>query len=1126
MRKCLLIATSVIGLLAPTLSNGDASIASEPTDFRLFSGPVDRLDAANGAVLAGQTISANLTGLYVVSVTDANGCTGASAPVSVQVIPSPVPTITALGPTTFCVGGSVTLVSSTASSYLWNTGETTQEITVSTSGNYVVTVTDEFGCVGSSSSTNVFTNDNPIVTVSASGPTEFCIGGTVTLTATGGIDYQWSTGDITDQITVASTGTFTVTVTNVNNCSTVSDPVDVVVNPLPTPSITADGPTTFCDGGSVTLTASAGASYLWSTGETTQSIVVTTTGSYNVTVTDANGCSNITSNEAVFVLTNPTATVTASGPTSFCQGGQVELTCSPNAFYLWNTGETLQTITVDSTGSYTVTVTDMFGCIGTGTVAVEEFADPFVIITPDGPTTFCVGGEVTLTASGGVDYLWNTGANVSEITIVQSGNYVVNVTDANGCPGMAVVTVIVNDNPTTPPTISADGPTTFCSGGSVTLTADSWASYAWNTGETPQSIVVTQTGFYSLEVADINGCSPAGAGVMVFVNPSPTPLIQASGDLDICTYETLLLTTGVFNSFLWSTGETTQMIEVDTTGSYSVTVTNSFGCTGTSATQDVVTHVAPVPAISLAPADTVCPGTLVTLSVNATDGILWSNGATTTDINTLSAGMFWVRLTDPFGCMAESDTVSVSYFTQTLAGISVSGNTAFCSGNSVDLTATEGQSYLWGNGATTQTITVTQSGIYSVSILDTNGCAAAAAQTITVLPSPEVFIAPEQGPPFCLGDTVTLGASFVLNCTYLWSTGSTETIIDVWETGVYAVTVANTYGCSDQASIPVIFNAPPDVNISVVGPDTICVGEVATIEANLIVGGTYLWNTQAVGQSIDVTEAGLYSVMVTNAPGCTDSSNVVAIATIPGPVAVAGPDVTICPGDTAQLFGSGNAVLNWDNGVVGQENIVSPSATTTYTLTASVPGCTITATDEVTVNIAVLPVPDFEQVGNDIGSVALFNDISVPNDVITGWAWTFSDGATSTQQNPTHIFATHGQYEVQMVITSIDGCMDSILKVITLDTLFTITNTLTPDNDGVNDYVWFTNTFANHMLAEVYNRWGAKVWEGMGFNDLRFYGRTNSGKELEAGTYYYILYMDLIDNRGKEVRTGFISLIK
>jgi hypothetical protein len=241
---------------------------------------------------------------------------------------------------------------------------------------------------------------------------------------------------------------------------------------------------------------------------------------------------------------------------------------------------------------------------------------------------------------------------------------------------------------------------------------------------------------------------------------------------------------------------------------------------------------------------------------------------------------------------------------------------------------------------------------------------------------------------------------------------------------------------------------------------------------------------------------------------------------------VAGPDVTICPGDTAQLFGSGNAVLNWDNGVIGSENIVSPSATTTYTLTASVPGCTITATDEVTVNIAVLPIPDFEQVGDDIGSVVLFNDISVPNDVITDWAWTFSDGATSTEQNPTHIFATHGEYEVQMVITTEDGCMDSILKVITLDTLFTITNTLTPDNDGVNDYVWFTNTFSNHMVAEVYNRWGAKVWEGVGFNDLRFYGRTNSGKELEAGTYYYILYMDLIDNRGKEVRTGFISLIK
>src|SRR5205823_13781526 len=117
-------------------------------------------------------------------------------------------------------------------------------------------------------------------------------GGTVTLSATGGYSYLWSDGSITQNITVHTGGNYSVTVTDANGCRATSTPVSVTVNPRPsTPVVTASGPTTFCPGGSVTLTAPAGFSYLWSNGATTQSTTVSTSNNYSVTVTDANGCS-------------------------------------------------------------------------------------------------------------------------------------------------------------------------------------------------------------------------------------------------------------------------------------------------------------------------------------------------------------------------------------------------------------------------------------------------------------------------------------------------------------------------------------------------------------------------------------------------------------------------------------------------------------------------------------------------------------------------------------------------------------------------------------------------------------------------------------------------------------------
>ena len=267
-----------------------------------------------------QSITILASGSYSV-VVDNGLCSAASAAISVTVNPLPlVPTITAGGATTFCSGGSVVLTSSSTSDNIWSTGETTQSITVSTSGNFTVEVITNGCSSGSSIGETVTVNPTPSTpTITANGPTTFCAGDSVILTSSSATNNLWSTGETTQSITVLASGSFSVVVDN-GLCSATSAAISVTVNPLPSvPTITAGGATTFCSGGSVVLTSSSTSDNIWSTGETTQSITVSTSGNFTVEVI-TNGCSSGSSiTESVTVNPTPaTPTITANGPTTFC----------------------------------------------------------------------------------------------------------------------------------------------------------------------------------------------------------------------------------------------------------------------------------------------------------------------------------------------------------------------------------------------------------------------------------------------------------------------------------------------------------------------------------------------------------------------------------------------------------------------------------------------------------------------------------------------------------------------------------------------------------------------------------------------------------------------------------------
>lgn len=472
-----------------------------------------------------------------VAVAAVNACgTSPSSAVGVVISTATTPTISTSGSTTFCQGGSVTLTSSAASGYSWSPGgQTTQSITVTSAGTYRVTVTNAGGCTASSSATTVTVNSAPTATITAGGPTTFCQGGSVTLTASAGSSYLWSpAGQTSQSITVSAAGSYAVTVTNASGCSATSAATTVSVTQQGTASITASGPTTFCQGGSVTLNASSGTSYLWSPGgETTPSISVSNAGSYSVTVTGTGGCTGTSSPTTVTVNSAPTATVTANGPTTFCQGGSVTLTASAGTSYLWSPGgETTQSITVGSAGSYSVTVTNAAGCSASSSPEVVTVSTTGVAtITASGSLAICDGGSVVLTASSGNSYSWSPGGETTQsITVSAAGSYVVSVT--GGCSGVSDPAVVtVNPNPVV--TITASGATTVCAGDPLSLSASSGASYLWSPGgETTQDIQPGSSGNYSVTVTDGNGCSGTSDPTSVTINP--LPVVGLTGLAPVC----------------------------------------------------------------------------------------------------------------------------------------------------------------------------------------------------------------------------------------------------------------------------------------------------------------------------------------------------------------------------------------------------------------------------------------------------------------------------------------------------------------------------------------------------------------------------------------------------------------
>src|SRR3989344_243674 len=512
----------------------------------------------------------------------------------------------------------------------------------------------------------------PTTAAFSASPSTVCTGQTVTVTdaSIGASSWSWNfgvgatpataTGVGPHSVTYASAGTKTIQLT-INGATSTTQNVTVNATPA-TPTISAGGPTTFCAGGSVVLTSSSASGNLWSTGATTQSITVSTSGTYTVAVTTG-GCTSATSAGTTVTVTAlpATPTISAGGPTSFCAGGSVVLTSSSASGNLWSTGATTQSITVSTSGTYTVAVTSG-GCTSAtsaGTTVTVTALPATPTISAGGPLSFCAGGSVTLTSSSASGNLWSTGATTQSITVSTSGTYTVAVT-SGGCTSAtsAGTTVTVTALPATP-TISAGGPLSFCTGGSVTLTSSSASGNLWSTGATTQSITVSTSGTYTVAVTS-GGCTSAtSAGTTVTVTALPaTPTISASSPTIFCAGDEVTLTSSSASGNLWSTGETTQSITVSASGTYTVIEDNGT-CVSASSAGTVVT-VNPLPTVAFGPLADMCDyNPMLTLTQGSPAGGTYSGtGVTSGQFDPSVPGLGTTTLIYTFidgnGCMGSA----------------------------------------------------------------------------------------------------------------------------------------------------------------------------------------------------------------------------------------------------------------------------------------------------------------------------------------------------------------------------------------------------------------------------------------------------------------------------------------
>jgi gliding motility-associated-like protein len=1054
---------------SPTLSVNSANICSGQTATLTASGAATYSWSANAGGIISPSVTVNPTTTTVYTVGGIIGSCTDSIATTVTVSPTPTLSLPA-NSYTVCVGNSVGLSVSGATTYTWTTGTalscTACANPISTpTANITYTVQGTTGsCVSAASTVTVSINVNPLPTVTLTpSSTALCSSNSSTITASGASTYTWSpsgslssaTGS-TVTATPNSTTDYTVTGTDVNGCTNTSV-VNIGVSPTPTINISPVPPAA-CAGQSVILNGGTATTYTWSANAgSVNTATVSVTPSVNTTYTLTGTTGSCTASAVATVTVNPlpvigasTVTPAACGQSTGCIDTVLVGGGNPAYQYSWDHGATWSNNVKNCSipfGTYTVGVKDANGCIDSTTISVSNLNGPTTPAVSAISNTVCLGDKDSLSVSSplpNIVYTWtdatgtHTGTTYTIGNLSPAGNYGINITatDTNGCSAVSSTSIVVNSLPPT----TVTGNTHFCNGSSTVLNASPGGlgySYQWSQGgvaiptATSSSYTANAAGTYNVLITDsATGCKSSAAGNYT-VTVDSVPLIDTSN---------MVITSSNCTS---STGAITS-VTVSPAGGTTYSWTDASGnVVGTSL------NLGSVPAGNYclhATTTNNCKDSLCALTVNNAGAP--NSPVLTTANNTYCQG-------DPQNPIVVTGTVTLAWYSDAALTTQIATGTTYSP-----------------SVATTTTVYVTAT---------SSGCTSAALPiVITINPTPTSPLVAVPSYMYCSSQTI--GAITAAGSpTILWS--SSPTMNPVINTGtsytptglatgttIFYLQDSSAVGCKSvgTTTVSVTVNATPSDPTLSVGPATYCQGQ--TISPITATGtGTILWYdnaglTPVINTGSTYTPPGTvgtftYYVVDSSAAGCksTGSANVtITVNPTPANPTVATPSYTYCQGQAiGQITVTGNPVILWSSSssmspVINTGATYTPAGaigTTTYYLQdSSALGCKSAGIDSVVVT--VYPGPSVNGGSADTAKCGLLNGgihgINV-NGGTFPYTYQWSDSSSVLTNDTSLILSgvTSGSYSI--LVTDVNGCTASGASTIfSIPAIAPVTATITP----------------------------------------------------------------------------------
>jgi len=1125
-------------------------------------------------------------GTYLVNVTDnTKGCTGSNI-FTVGNSSGPTATITTENPgCTATNNGSIALsVTGAGNTYQWSNGSTAQNQSSLSPGTYVVRISN--GTTGCSSVYATTLKLKPQIMLVGNVTDNFscasAYNGAVSVIATGGTGaytYAWSTGGSTATIVSVGPGAYSVKVNDTAGC-TDSLYATLITDTSKTLRITVDSvkksSCTTATNGSIFTTAAGGVApytYSWSNSTTSGNLANAAAGSYTVTVTDSKGCtaqaiSAITVDTSLTVRVTVDSTIKSTCTTA--ANGAIYVTPSRGTTpytYSWSNGTTIQDLTNAAAGSYTVTVTDTKGCTAQATASISVDTSKTVRVAIDSISgsscTAAANGAIYVTPSRGTTpytYSWSNGAITQDLTNVIAGSYTVTVTDTKGCTALATASILVDTSRAVRVAIdSISGSScTTATDGAIYVTASRGTSpytYSWSNSTSGQNLINAASGSYTVTVTDTKGCT-ASASATIGVDTVKSVRVavdSVTGSSCITAANGAIYVTPSRGTtpytYSWNNGTTAQDLTNAIAGSYTLTVTDSKGCTAQAISSIAVdTSKSVRVAIDSVVGSSCIAATNGDIYVTPTRGTTpysysWSNGTTTQDLLNATAGSYTVTVTDNSGCVAHAST-SITIDTSKSVRVTIDSTIQSTCNSAVDgaiyitpVSGTSPYTYSWSNGTTTQDLLNVTAGSYTVTVTDNSGCTAQASASISVDTSDAIHIV--------LNTVTNASCSTAVNgsidvtvsgglvpYTYAWSNGAgTEDLSNV-ASGTYSLTVTDSKGCNGSLSATIGIDTTNSIKIIIDSVTSVnCINVNSGAAYTTTTGGStpyiYAWsNGTALADLIGVA-VGTYTVNVTDAAGCSAAATA-NVTNAPSLVLSLNVDSSIkCNGDANGIItsvvtgGSGTYQYSYSTGATTSTISSLVAGTYSVTVTDATSGCTATSSVDLT-------QPDILAAANTVTNASCVASDGSAIITVTGgtspYTYTWL-GNTSNTNMITQLAV--GSYSV--MVQDAHNCSVETSFVIAkdgnCDTGIVIHNVITPNGDGINDVMVIEGIeyYPNNDL-KIFDKWGDVVTHIERYNN-KWDGRDNNGNPLPSGTYYYLLKLNAQSlTGGKSDFTGYVMI--